>query len=228
MPGMRASVILLLFFCLVTRSTAGICAEDPILLLDKYLREQTIGLPGKVSFSISLPDLSRLPACSTYQPFSPPGARAMGRTTLGLRCLAPMTWSILVPVSISVTANYVITARALTAGQTIQAGDLTTQSGDLATLPGNVITSPEAAIGKTLRNSLTGGLPLRADQLLAQLVVRQGQAVRVVTRGEGFAVSSEGKAINNASLGQVVQVRLNSGQTVSGIAREDGSVEIVF
>jgi flagella basal body P-ring formation protein FlgA len=192
------------------------------------LREQTIGLPGKVSFSISLPDLSRLPACSTYQPFSPPGARAMGRTTLGLRCLAPMTWSILVPVSISVTANYVITARALTAGQTIQAGDLTTQSGDLATLPGNVITSPEAAIGKTLRNSLTGGLPLRADQLLAQLVVRQGQAVRVVTRGEGFAVSSEGKAINNASLGQVVQVRLNSGQTVSGIAREDGSVEIVF
>jgi flagella basal body P-ring formation protein FlgA len=41
-------------------------------------------------------------------------------------------------------------------------------------------------------------------------------------------VSSEGKALNNASDGQVVQVRAASGQTISGIARPGGMVEVSY
>jgi flagella basal body P-ring formation protein FlgA len=50
--------------------------------------------------------------------------------------------------------------------------------------------------------------------------------VRITAKGPGFSVSSEGKALNNATEGQVVQVRTSSGQTVSGIARPSGIVEI--
>jgi flagella basal body P-ring formation protein FlgA len=50
----------------------------------------------------------------------------------------------------------------------------------------------------------------------------------VVSRGSSFAVTAEGRALNNAAEGQLAQVRMASGQTVSGIARADGSVEISF
>jgi len=98
----------------------------------------------------------------------------------------------------------------------------------MSSLPTGVITDPASATGKTLRNSLGAGQPLRSDQLLAPLVIRQGQTVRVISKGPGFAVSSEGKAINNAAVGQIAQIRMNTGQTVSGIAQADGSVEISF
>jgi flagella basal body P-ring formation protein FlgA len=41
-------------------------------------------------------------------------------------------------------------------------------------------------------------------------------------------VSAEGKAMANAGVGQVAQVRTATGQTVSGVARADGTVEVSF
>jgi flagella basal body P-ring formation protein FlgA len=151
-----------------------------------------------------------------------------GKTHVGVRCLGPNIWSVLVPVQIAITSNYLTTTRPLIAGQAITAGDIAVSTGDLSALPTGIVTDPQSAIGKTLRNSLGAGQPLRSDQLLAPLVIRQGQTVRVISAGAGFAVSSEGKAMNNAAEGQLAQIRMASGQTVSGIAKADGSVEISF
>ena len=63
---------------------------------------------------------------------------------------------------------------------------------------------------------------------MASLLVRQGQTVRVISRGDGFSIQSEGRALNNASDGQVVQVRMPSGQTISGVVHSDGNVEVNF
>ena len=64
--------------------------------------------------------------------------------------------------------------------------------------------------------------------LRSPLVVTQGQGVRLVTQGPGFQVSSEGRALGNAADGQSVQVRSASGQTVSGVARSGGIVEVRY
>lgn len=195
---------------------------------ERYARLQTQGLPGKVSITMGKLDVTRLPPCTAHEAFSPPGTRFIGKSLIGVRCLGPNIWSVLVPVQIAVTGNYVATTRPLAAGQLVQPGDLATMSGDLSQLPTGIVTDPSNAIGKTLRNSLGAGQPLRSDQLLATLVIRQGLSVRVISKGAGFAVSSEGKAINNAAEGQVAQVRMPSGQTLSGIAKADGSVEVSF
>lgn len=195
---------------------------------ERYVRQQTQGLSGKVGISMGRLDVSRLPDCARHQAFSPPGTRLGGKTYIGVRCLGPANWSVLVPVNIAVTGSYVGTARPLIAGQTILADDLVTLTGDLNTLPTGVVTDPAGAVGKTLRNSLGAGQPLRSDHLLAPLLVRQGQSVRVVSKGDGFAVSSEGQAINNAAEGQVAQVRMPSGQTLRGTVKADGSIEIGF
>ncbi|RIX41206.1 MAG: flagellar basal body P-ring formation protein FlgA [Rhodocyclales bacterium GT-UBC] len=195
---------------------------------ERHIRIQTQGYAGKVGIVMGKVDATRLPPCEALQAYTPTGARLSGKTYIGVRCLGPNSWSILVPAQISISGNYVITARPLAAGQVLESSDLNTTSGDLSALPASVVTDPTNAIGKTLRNSLSGGQPLRTDQLIAPLVIRQGQNVRVISKGTGFAVTSEGKAIHNAAAGQVVQVRMPTGQTLSGIATSDGNVEIAF
>lgn len=219
------ALILLLAFNSVVEA-----AETDLVIdtAERYVRQQTQGIPGKIQISMGKLDVSRLPPCTVHEAFSPSGTRLNGKTHVGVRCLGPNIWSVLVPVQIAITGNYLTTTRPLVAGQTITAGDIAIALGDLSSLPTGVVSEPQAAIGKTLRNSLGAGQPLRSDQLLAPLVIRQGQTVRVISTGPGFAVSSEGKAINNAAEGQLAQIRMASGQTVSGIAKADGSVEISF
>ncbi|UCV04538.1 flagellar basal body P-ring formation chaperone FlgA [Dechloromonas denitrificans] len=219
-----------LLILILTLSNQALPAETDIVLdtAERYVRLQTQGLPGKVTITMGKLDVSRLPPCSAHEAYSPPGTRLSGKTHIGVRCLGPNIWSALVPVQIAVSGSYVTTTRPLAAGQTLQASDLTTLSGDVSSLPTGVVTDPEMAIGKTLRNSLGAGQALRSDQLQAPLVVRQGMSVRLISRGSGFAVSAEGKAVNNAAEGQMVQVRMNSGQTLSGIAQADGSVEVSY
>jgi flagella basal body P-ring formation protein FlgA len=195
--------------------------------LDDYLRKETQGLPGKVTYSIGQLDArTQLAPCAAFEPFLPTGGRLWGKATVGVRCLGPANWTVYVPVQVNVAGDYLISARTLPAGYVVGAADIVVRSGDLAKLPANVITDPAQAIGRTVKNGFAAGQPLRSDQLVTQWAVQQGQNVKTVSNGAGFSVSSEGKALSNAMAGQLVQVRTNSGQTVSGIARPGGIVEV--
>lgn len=202
--------------------------QSPLIgAIEDYLRTQTQGLPGKASFTISpLNAQTRLAPCSAFEPFVPPGRQLWGRTNLGVRCLGPGNWTIYVPVQISVAGNYLVAARNLAGGSVLTPADVAVRQGDLCALPASILTDQAQAVGKTMKNSLAASQPLRSDQLIAPWAVQQGQNVRIVSSGDGFSVSSDGKALNNAAEGQVVQVRTNTGQTVSGIARPGGIVEI--
>ena len=113
-------------------------------------------------------------------------------------------------------------------GESVNPQDLAVMRGDLARLPAGVVIDPMHAVGKQLSLSLGAGQPLRQDMLKAPSVVAQGQGVKLVSRGPGFSVSTEGRALGNAAEGQLVQVRAPSGQTVSGIARAGGIVEVRY
>ena len=197
--------------------------------LDHYLRTQTQGLPGKVSYSIGqLDPRTQLSPCNAFEPFLPAGSRLWGKGTIGVRCLGPSTWTVYVPVQVNVSGTYLVTTRPMTAGQLIGAADIVARSGDLSSLPANILTDQAQALGKTIKNGISAGQPLRSDFVIAPWAVQQGQSVRLVSKGSGFSVSSEGKALNNAADGQIIQVRTGSGQTVSGIARNGGIVEISY
>jgi flagella basal body P-ring formation protein FlgA len=197
-------------------------------LAESYLQAQSAGLPGKVTIRMGAvdPRLS-LPACPAPEAFQQPGARPWGKTTVGVRCTAP-AWSMFLQAQVSVVADYVTAAVPLAQGQAIDAGQLTTMQGDLAALPNGIITDMAQAVGRTPAVSLPAGTPLRLDALKSKPVVQQNQAVRIVSRGENFSVSGEGKAIGNAGEGQVVQVRTPRGAIVSGTARNGGIVEVTL
>lgn len=203
--------------------------ESLAATLDHYLRIQTQGLPGQVSYSIGQIDpRTQSRPCSSFEPFLPTGSRLWGKSTVGVRCLAPSPWTVYVPVQVKISGNYLIAARQVTAGQALVAEDIVIRGGDLSSFPANIVTDQAQALGKTAKNRIAAGQPLRSDFLIAPWAVQQGQSVKLVSKGSGFSVSSEGKALNNASDGQVAQVRTSSGQTVSGIARPGGMVEVTY
>ncbi len=194
--------------------------------VDDYLQVQIKGLPGKASYSIDTIQTGNLPVCQQIEVATPPGARPWGRSSVSVRCLSGANWSLLVPVRIHVVSSYLVSARSIGPGQTLTASDVVTQSGDLSELPNGILSDPAQAIGQVSRSALPAGRPLRGDMLKAQTVIQQGQSVKVIARGRGFEVANEGRALNNAVVGQVVQIRLANGQVVSGVAEPGGSVEI--
>lgn len=207
-------------------------AQDPLQLqraVESFLTSQTQSLGGQVSFEIKTPDANNsLRTCSpgNIEVTLQPNARPVGRVSVTARCLDPGGWSLFVPVRIRVVADYLVAARPIAVGQTIAEADLGRQRGDLSELPAGTLTDPALVVDRAAATAIPIGRALRADMLRTVLSVRQGQSVRVVSRGPGFEVANEGKAMNNAAEGQVAQVRLNNGQIVSGIARSDGQVEI--
>ncbi|VVE18078.1 Flagella basal body P-ring formation protein FlgA [Pandoraea eparura] len=195
---------------------------------ERFLREQTMGLPGRVTFTVGDAVSDRMPACAALEPFLPPGARLWGSTTVGVRCAGERPWTLYLQARVSINATYFVAARQINPGETVGPNDLSPRQGDLTLLPRTVATDAGQIIGTVAVNRITSGLPIRSDLLRSAIAVQQGQTVRVVSRGSGFEVSTEGQVLSRASAGDPVQVRTRAGQLVSGTVKtgKNGSVEV--
>jgi flagella basal body P-ring formation protein FlgA len=194
-------------------------------VIERFLLSQTAGLPGKVGISIDTPMSGALPPCEALEPFLPSGARLWGRVSVGVRCNGNQPWTRYVPAYIAVVGTYYVATSQINAGQALTPADAAVREGDLTRLPSSVIVDPAQLNGVIASNRIASGAPLRRELLRAVAVVQQGQTVKVVTQGTGFVISTEGKAMTNAAVGAIVQVKMQGGQLLSGIVRPDGMVE---
>ena len=194
-----------------------------------FLDTQMKSLPGKATYRIGSINASGLPeGCLAISVTMDATARAWGKTHVNVHCTSDNPWRIYVPVEIHVLAAYVVSTRPLSAGQLISATDIALHPGDLAELPQGTLTDLAQALGQISRISLPANRPLRTDMLRQPQIITQGQNVKINSGGVGFQVSSNGRALNNAATGQLVRVRLASGQTVSGVAQANGTVTVAY
>jgi flagellar basal body P-ring formation protein FlgA len=191
-----------------------------------FLQQQTAGLPGKITITVAPAFPRGLAACTTLEPFMPPGARLWGRTTVGVRCAGAKPWTIYLQARVSLEATYYIAARQIAPGELLSAADLVARDGDLSNLPQAIITDPSQAVGSVALVRIGAGLPLRQDTLRSATSVIIGQTVKVVAVGQGFTISAEGSAMNNATPGQQVRVKTANGQIITGIVKDASTVEI--
>lgn len=196
-----------------------------VRVIERFLVNQTAGLPGKVLITLQTPRSGALPPCEEVEPFLPSGARLWGRVSVGVRCNAALPWTRYVQAYVAVMGSYYVATRPIGRGQTLTPADTQLVEGDLTTLPASVIVDPAQLEGVTAWNSIASGAPLRRESLRSPTLVQQGQVLRVVSQGAGFVVSTEGKAMNSAAVGAIVQVRMQGGQLLSGTLRPDGTVE---
>lgn len=191
-----------------------------------FLQQQAAGLPGKIDITVAPAFPRGLAACTVLEPFMPSGSRLWGRMTVGVRCAGERPWTIYLQARIALRATYYLAARAMSPGEVLTAADLVARDGDLTGLPQAIVTDPSQAVGSVTLTRVSGGMPLRRDMLRSASSVSIGQTVRVVAAGDGFSISSEGSAMNNASPGQQVRVKTPNGQIISGIVKDGATVEI--
>jgi flagella basal body P-ring formation protein FlgA len=222
---LRAALASLLFAAV---SALAQQAPAPVEAAARALIElQTQALSGEIGIEIApLDPANHLPPCPAPVAFLPGTTRAWGAFSVGMRCEFPAAWTIYLQARVRVIDTYLITARALSAGQIVGPGDLETRRGDLAALPDDVLTDASQASGRTVRHALAPGNPLQTRMLRIPDAVRQGSKVTVFSRGQGFQVSNSGRALNSAAPGEPVKVRLPNNQVISGTARLDNTVEI--
>jgi flagella basal body P-ring formation protein FlgA len=216
--------------CLCLSGAAHAADQDPVTLqrhAEHFLKMQASGLPGKLSVSVK-PPRSTLEACDALEAFQPPGSRNIGKTTVGVRCLAPSPWTVYLSAQVSLIGSYVATSQALPANHILTMADLMLREGDLGLLTADVASDVNAIVGYRTVSGLAANAPLRSTLLRSPLVVQQGQPTRIVLNGPGFSVQSEGMALANASKGDRVRVKTTSGQVVSGIAQDGQQVVVAY
>lgn len=197
--------------------------------VETFVKEKTATLPGERTVTTSRIDQRlKLAKCDRLEPYLPVGNRLWGSSSIGVRCFAPATWSLYVPVRIKVTNNVLVAARPIGSGQEVRAEDVQLQQRDVTAFAGSVLTSMDQAEGKAVSMPVPAGAVLRSEMLRSSNVVLQGQQVKLIAQGAGFKVTSEGQAMGNATAGQVVSVKTRSGQIIKGIARSEGVVEVYF
>ncbi|MBO9515604.1 MAG: flagellar basal body P-ring formation protein FlgA [Variovorax sp.] len=193
--------------------------------VERFLKVQTAGLPGKATVTFN-PSSGTLPPCNDFEAFMPTGASPWGRVSIGLRCRGEKPWSRFVSAQVAVHGTYYVAARTIEPGEALAAADVIERSGDLTALPRSVVTEASALRGVTSAQRIAAGAPLRKEQMRSMLVIQQGQTVQVIAQGAGFTVTTEGKAMTRAEAGATVQAKTRDGRLVSGIADEDGTIRL--
>lgn len=214
-----------------TALTEALTAE-----VQRLAREATAALWGNVSPAPrtevlvgTLDPRLKLAPCQQVVPYLPPGARPLGRTRIGLRCLqGSIRWNVSLPVTIKLWAPSLVAASTLPAGTVLTAGHLVTAEVDLAERPDPAISQGTMAVGRTLARGLSTGEALRRGDLKTQKYFNAGDTVRIVATGPGYAISSEGLALGPGLEGQSTRVRTDGGRVLTGVATADRRVEVAL
>ncbi|HCT7897986.1 TPA: flagellar basal body P-ring formation protein FlgA [Enterobacter cloacae] len=151
-------------------------------------------------------------------------SRLTGKRTVLAQCGARRHF---LPVRISAQGTWWIASQSLPGGAIVQRSDIEPMTGMLDNQPGGLIFNADEIIGQRLTRAITAGKPLLENQLRQQWRLRAGQTVDLVTTGAGFRIRSQGKALNNAAVDDVLKVKTAGGRTVSGKVDADGQVMII-
>lgn len=224
----RLLLILLLMICGVdARAADGWESADRIRELAGNFAQQQSAPGARIEVG-ALDQRLRLPACDqSPQAFLPAGSGGRGALSVGVRCDAPVAWTLYVPVRISELRKVLVLTRSLAPGEPVTSDAIASQERDAATLPYGYIEDPAQVLGKTLRRPLTPGSVLTPDAVASARVIRRGQSVTLLGRAGGIEVRVQGVAQGDAGVGDRLQVQ-NSGsrRNVEGIVRSADIVEV--
>lgn len=193
-----------------------------------YLLQQTQNLNGNVRIDIRpFSPNAIFEQCDALQAALPPGAKAWGNTNLEIRCVSPRSWSLYIRAHVSVVGPYTVAKNNISVGHVISEDDLSEAEGDLTSLSPSILIHADQVVGAIARTPIVAGQTIRTQFIKFNPPVNAGQIVKVISKGAAFQVSNQGRAMNTAQFGEFAQVRLQNGQTISGVAKSNGVVEVM-
>ena len=165
------------------------------------------------------------PTCSAPQLSLPGNSRLWGNMSVAATCDRERRF---LQVEVQVTGDYVVANRQIPRGSALTADDIQIKQGRLDTLPARTVLDPQQITEAVSVRDILPDQPVTLSMVRQAWRVKAGQPVLVIAQGDGFNVSSEGRALNNATAMQRVRVRMENGQIVSGSVNADGNILITL
>jgi flagella basal body P-ring formation protein FlgA len=120
-------------------------------------------------------------------------------------------------------ADVVVPVRPIPARTILQAADLQVAAGSAP----QAIASVDQALGLEARINLYPGRPIREADIGPPAVVERNQIVKLSFATGALTISTDGRALDRAGVGESVRVmNLSSKTIVFGQVRPDGTVEV--
>jgi flagella basal body P-ring formation protein FlgA len=170
----------------------------------------------------------RLAACET--PLSLEFTGDPMQTTspsLLVSCSGERPWRMFVTASIEVFGPALVAARPLARGERLTPALVTTEEVQINASRRGALTDPAAIDGMRMRRPVNAGTVMSPDLLEAPNAIERGDHVIIVATSGNFSVSSRGKALASAEIGEQVLVEnLRSARTIKAMATAPGRVEI--
>jgi len=126
-------------------------------------------------------------------------------------------------LSSSVAADALVPTRTIRAKSIISYDDLVMKTGST----GSAISSYDQLVGKEAKIALYAGRPIRIQDVGPPALVDRNQIVKIIYAGPVLTISTEGRALDRAAVGDRIRVmNLSSKATVFGTISPNGSVLI--
>jgi flagella basal body P-ring formation protein FlgA len=170
-----------------------------------------------------------LAPCARIEPYLPVNTQLWGKTRIGLRCLQGSTrWNVFLPVTVKAFGPAWVLRGAVLPGSTLKVQDAMAAEVDWASDASPVLADPALWVGQVAAYPLLAGQPLRQVMLRPAQAFAAGAAIRILTQGAGFSVSSDGQALSNGVVGQLARVRTEAGRVISGVVLDGRTVKIAL
>jgi flagella basal body P-ring formation protein FlgA len=172
----------------------------------------------------------RLSHCEEpLEAFQPPGGKMLGNITIGVRCSGTSSWSLYVPVKVSIYDKVVAAARPLTRGEVLQAGDLKLVERDLSQLQSGYFSDPAKVAGMEVTRTVAMDAALSNYLVKEPLQVRRGQRVSLIANSGGLEVRMAGEALADGAAGARIKVRnLSSKRVVDGTVMSATTIQVAM
>ncbi len=133
-----------------------------------------------------------------------------------------------IQANIEVTGKYWVTKTTIAKNTTLNSRHLVAQRGLLNKLPPNVIRQQSEWDGYITLHVISANQPITRTTLRKPWVITAGQHVVVEAKNSQFQITAEGKALNNATRGQQVRLRMHNGERINAIAQKEGYATILL
>lgn len=197
--------------------------------VSQYLQEQQITGPYQIEITITSPDPRlRLAACADpLEAFTSPGQRTTGAAVVGVRCSAPVAWTIYVQANVALLKRVLTAGRPLPRGTVLSRADVELVEQDITRLNLGYLSDFKEIDGMVLKRSVASGMVLHAGLLQAPITIHRGEKVTILGQLDGIEVRMEGRAMTDGAKGELIRVRnLSSGRDVEGVVLAPGLVQV--
>lgn len=169
----------------------------------------------------------KLSTCDTKLDVQLGNSRLPGNISVSVGCSSNKPWKIYIQATVKAYQDIYIAKRSITRNAPIKSSDLILERRDITSLSGNYMTDFGNIDGHLAKRAIRKHETIKPFHLIKSKLIKRGEQVTIIAETAGISVRMQGKAMNDAAIGDNVKVKNNnSKRIVEGIATQRGIVKI--